>query len=543
MDIKTAAEMLLGNLPAIYGYAVRNIFDYGDAEDLAQEIVCEVLESVGNLNDDRAFLGYVWATAKNTLRVYIRREEQKRRHEKALENTFYRETIIPSPEDGVLDTSQNAEEIYLIRRELSLLSKTRREVSVRYYIQNKSCSEIAEELGISVEAVKYHLFKARAKMKEGYFMERKLGRKSYDPGRFKIDFWGDWNCYNDFFNRKILGAIALAAYYAPVSAEELSVELGVAMPYLEDEIEALLAAGVLKKIGGKYQTGIVILTDEYEKEADKKMTELISGRADDIFEEIKIILPEVRKLDFTGKDYDDNRLLFMLLNIAVVNGFLYAQNKSPYGDPPPLKLGGHGWVFGHDSGYDHCRFIGVSMHAGATESSSWLSAENYRAIGKCQLFNHWRFMEKAKLMIRAIDEKCADNLSEDEQEQLEILIDGGFISVCEGVIKAEFPVFSEDAYNKLTENLLRPAIEKVAAMMTDVSDICEKLLKDYTPASVRDQCGAVAKINHRLESGAMLLEELIARGDLALPAGKVPLCTFGVRGNRADADEQASRAG
>ncbi len=322
----------------------------------------------------------------------------------------------------------------------------------------------------------------------------------------------------------------MAAYYAPASAEELSVELGVAMPYLEDEIEVLLAAGIIRKTGEKYQTNIVVLTDEYEKEADKKMADFISGRADDIFEEIKMILPEVRKLDFTGKDYDDNRLLFMLLNIAVVNGFIYAQNESPYGDPPPLKLGGHGWVFGHDSGYDHCRFIGVSMHAELSESSSWFSAENYRAIGKCQLFNHWRFMEKAKLMIRAIDEKCADNLSENEQEQLEILIDGGFISACEGVMRAEFPVFSEDAYNKLTEDLLKPAIEKVAAMMTDVSDICEKLLKDYTPASVRDQCGPVAKINHRLESGAVLLETLLERGKLVLPKGKVPICTFGVRG-------------
>ncbi len=342
MDIKTAAEMLRDNLPAIYGYAVRNIFDYGDAEDLAQEIVCEVLESVGNLNDDRAFWGYVWATAKNTLRVYIRREQQKRKHENAAEKAFYRETIIPSPEDGVLDASQNAEEIYLIRRELSLLSKTRREVSVRYYIQNKSCSEIAEELGISVEAVKYHLFKARAKMKEGYFMERKLGKKSYDPGRFSVDFWGDWNRYSDFFNRKILGAIALAAYYAPVSAEELSVELGVAMPYLEDEIEALLAAEIIKKIGGKYQTSLVILTGEYEKEADKALEKLIARRAEEIFNDISKIVPEVRELDFSGRGYDDNRLLFMLLNIAVVNGFIYARNKSPYGEPPALKLGGHG---------------------------------------------------------------------------------------------------------------------------------------------------------------------------------------------------------
>ena len=214
----------------------------------------------------------------------------------------------------------------------------------------------------------------------------------------------------------------------------------------------------------------------------------------------------------------------MLLNISVVNGFIYARNKSPYGDLPSLKLGGHGWVFGHDSGYDRCRFLGVTMHTEVPESSLWFSAENYRAIVNCQLWDHWRFTEKAKLMVRAIDEKCADNLSENEQEQLEILIDGG-------VMKTKFPVFSEDAYNKLTENFLKPAIEKVAAIMTDVSDICEKILVAHAPASVRNQCGAVAKINHRLESGAILLEALIARGDLALPAGKVPLCTFGVKGN------------
>ncbi len=536
MDIKTAAEMLMDNLPAIYGYAVRNLYEYGDAEDLAQEIVCEVLESVGSLHDDRAFWGYVWATAKNTLRVYIRREKQKKKSEPAAEKAFYRETILPSPEDDVFERWQNAEEIYLIRRELSLLSKTRREVSVRYYIHNKTCSEISEELKISVDAVKYHLFKARAKMKEGYFMKRELGRKSYDPGRFSINFWGDRNRYDDFFDRKIRGAIVLSAYYAPMAAEELSVELGVAMPYLEDEIEALLAAGVLKKIGGKFQTNIVILTDEYEKEADKKLTNLISGRAKDVFEDIKRKLPDVRKLDFTGKNYDDNRLLFMLLNIAVVNGFIYARNKSPYGEPQPLKLGGHGWIFGHDSGYDNGRFYGVSLHcelpeAGIPETRTWFSVENYKAIAKCQLWNHWKFSEKTRLMISAVEGKRDDGLGKSEQEQLEILIDGGFISVSDGIMKAEFPVFSEKAYNELTENLLSPVIEKICGLMIEAADVCEKLLKDHAPANVRDQCGTIAKINHRLEAGAILLEALMVAGELNLPAGKVPLCTFGVKRN------------
>ena len=31
MDIKTAAQMLTENLPAIYGFAVRNLYDAGEA--------------------------------------------------------------------------------------------------------------------------------------------------------------------------------------------------------------------------------------------------------------------------------------------------------------------------------------------------------------------------------------------------------------------------------------------------------------------------------------------------------------------------------
>ena len=70
-------------------------------------------------------------------------------------------------------------------------------------------------------------------------MNRTLGEKSYNPVRFEIDFWGtkagDDNEYRSFRERKIRGNILLAAYYTPISAQELSIELGVAMPYLEDE--------------------------------------------------------------------------------------------------------------------------------------------------------------------------------------------------------------------------------------------------------------------------------------------------------------------
>lgn len=80
-------------------------------------------------------------------------------------------------------------------------------------------------------------------------MTRKLGEKCYNPGIFRLDFWGDKNKYDGLFNRKLPGSIVLAAYYEPMTAEALSMELGVSMPYLEEEIEILEAAGMLKRMG------------------------------------------------------------------------------------------------------------------------------------------------------------------------------------------------------------------------------------------------------------------------------------------------------
>ena len=68
-------------------------------------------------------------------------------------------------EEELAEHEEQDEEIYRLRRELSLLSKMHREVSVMYYVKNMSCSEIAKAQNISIEMVKYHLFKTRKLLK------------------------------------------------------------------------------------------------------------------------------------------------------------------------------------------------------------------------------------------------------------------------------------------------------------------------------------------------------------------------------------------
>ena len=103
-------------------------------------------------------------------------------------------------------------------------------------------SEIAKEQNISLEMVKYHLFKTRQLLKEGFGMERQYGEKSYNPAKFEFItiFSGQFNReYRNLFTRKLPGNILHSAYYTPLTIRELSVELGVSTVYMEDEVALL----------------------------------------------------------------------------------------------------------------------------------------------------------------------------------------------------------------------------------------------------------------------------------------------------------------
>ena len=522
MTDKRASELLSENLTAIYGYAFSKLYDKDKVDDLTSEIVYEIIVSARNLQNEDAFWGFAWKIAENTFKRFIRKSELAAKNVELTEENIGVYDL--SPEQEYIEKETESEEIYLLRRELSLLKKTHREVCVAYYVDNKSCSQIAKEQNISVEMVKYHLFKTRKLLKEGIGMTRTLGEKSYNPGVFRLDFWGDKNKYYDLFNRKLPGSIVLAAYYEAMTAEALSMELGVSMPYLEEEIEILENAGVLKKIGDKYQTNIVIITDAYEKEFVKNTSAIYATVAKSVFQKVTGLLPQIRELDFYGNDYDDNRLLFGLLNLAFVKGYILAKKKSPLGNPNSLPLGCNGWIFGYDNDYKNHHFHGVTMETWNKNGTAWYSAENYRVIKQAQMYDHYDFRNKSEALCDAILENEANR----ENPTLPWLIENRLILCKNNKLFANFIVFERDILDKIT-SILSDIIEEVSNCMIDISDRAEKILAEHAPAYLKGQCGDIVKIHHRLDVAAFLLEELIKENKLIVPNEKTPLCIFGVK--------------
>jgi hypothetical protein len=65
--------------------------------------------------------------------------------------------------------------------------------------------------------------------------------------------------------------------------------------------------------------------------------------------------------------------------------------------------------------------------------------------------------------------------------------------------------------------------------MIDISNQAEKILAEHAPVALKGECSDIAKIHHRLDVAAFLMEELIKENKLIVPNEKTPLCIWGVK--------------
>ena len=320
MEQEKIVAFLEENIKTIYAYALARVSRKEEAEDLAGDIMLAIMQDGHRVEREEAFFGYVWSIAANTYKKYLRK--QSRSHMSELEEADV-ETEDFSEE--VLANLWQKEQTGKLRRELALLSKEYRECTVAYYFEELSCKEVAEKFHISLEMVKYYLFKTRKMLKEGIEMERVFGEKSYKPGTFELVTIFDKNYnaeYVNLFGRKLSGNILLSAYYTPMTIRELSMEMGVSTVYMEDEVVLLEKYGLLKALsGGKYQTNLAIITEEYTKEFYRTVKAECQSILHKILAAVRGKMEAIREVGFIGNHLSENRLLWGFLYLLMHHGY------------------------------------------------------------------------------------------------------------------------------------------------------------------------------------------------------------------------------
>ncbi|MBQ3792563.1 MAG: sigma-70 family RNA polymerase sigma factor [Clostridia bacterium] len=258
-DAERFAEDYLGKL---FYFALKKTGNESDADDLTQDIAEAVLAGLSRGCDPENFDAWVWAVARNRWKRWARRKYYG--PEGSFADVDGMEAVLSDGED--MEASfVLSEDLMTLRRELAFIRRDYRQILVAHYFDNKSVSAIAREFSIPLGTVKTKLQSSRRKLKEGMEMARTFGKRSYQPENITFhmdgmtgDFGQPWSILTHLLYKNIF----LEAYENPSTAEELALELGIALPYMEDELDYLVREELLKKSGNKYETAFRIYSRE-----------------------------------------------------------------------------------------------------------------------------------------------------------------------------------------------------------------------------------------------------------------------------------------
>ena len=273
-------------LDKIYGFSYRRCATSYEAEDLCSEIIAAVISAIKNHESVDNFNAFVWTVAR---RVYADFCEQRNKGSKtiSIENSELPLTEAESEIDKFIEDEDTAQKLKKILDEIAFLSKIYREVMILYYLDGLKVAQIAARLNISEESVKQRLFSARNTVRKEV---KAMNNRNLSLKPVRLVMMGTGNpCGNDpteEAKRAFSQSLIYLCKDKPKTAKELSEELCVPMPFIEEELEIQCYGqngnyGMLRKTdNGKYViNALVVDYGEYEKASDifeKHLPEIVS---------------------------------------------------------------------------------------------------------------------------------------------------------------------------------------------------------------------------------------------------------------------------
>lgn len=489
----------------IFNYCLGKTRDRDEAEDLSQEILLELLKSSQNIRDEKAFYGFMWAVAGNVYKQWCRKRQQNR--------TCELTEVSAATEDVYFDDEN--EDIYLLRRELSLLSQKYRRATILYYIERKSCAEIAQLLFISESMVKYLLFKARTILKEGMNMERNLGQLSYNPKSLIPMYNGSGpNRFWDFMQSKIRQNIVSACYNDALTVQQISLETGIPLPYLDDEIAELVKYKILIQDGKHYQSNVIVISADCTDEINRAVTKYHERIADRIESFLKNDLQAFKDIGFVGADYSENTLRWQMLSLINIMIILYNTPVVENNDAtcfPKTGWGDHALLWLVEQGCTASYLCNFSQIGG--KNGDRLQFADYIPKPRGDHHDFYGNERYTDIFLDIVNGNTT-HFSEYDLEAVADMIKKGYVCKEEDGFRALVPIYTQAQYQKAVKMIHKLISSELSNTLMEMDRTVESILREHTPKYLHTQIGAIACMDRFGNAVSMPIRYLLDRGVL-----------------------------
>lgn len=475
----------------LFYFCLKKTSDNYAAEDLTSDILLNIITALEKGIVPEHFSSWVWQIARNRYSVWAGKKHKQNASESAADiEEIEIEDRTAVPEDVLIRKDQ----LLLLRREMSFISSHYRDIVVAYYFQGIKISDIALSLNLTQGTVMSKLHRARNILKEGMNMAREFGEKSYNPEQISFCASGNqpsglpWSA----IKRKIPVNILCHAHNNPCTIQELALELGIAAPYMEEEVELLLQAELLKKINHeKYLTNFFIVPRECQNEINEKCCDFAEQHAAVFWQLAEKALKKATELGVTTGDYSDNdaQMFFAFYLEQIIENSCFSVNWHSHFK----RADGGSWgLIGFESG-SACRLPSTFFN---NNGNGWKGVywEGYQAHPGDAIFGKRRYKNDVpdsylnmtlKMLAKSSDPA---SFSEMEKDNLQKLTEDGFCGVhSDGTAFVNALVFQDDMISRLHEYLnTLPEYISLLENMRDFFDAVKEIVSRYSNKYLQD---------------------------------------------------------
>jgi RNA polymerase sigma factor, sigma-70 family len=457
-------EIFVKYINKILSFSQNRTYSQEEAEELTQEILLQAMKNVSTINDINKFEAWLWGVANNTLKSFrrgrgrIRDMYSPEDFEDIGDQIYYDEYEIE--QDDIYST---------LRKNITQLSASYRDIIVMYYYDNLTSAEIAERLNIPEGTVRYRLSLGRNKLKKELDTMQETALK---PVRLNLYTQGSYGGFPQMYlNDALSQNILWQTYKESRNVEDLSKILGVPAYYIEDRIEILLKCGTITQpTQSTILTDIIIYDESINKYDEAQSKECIKALSDILFEKANIFAVKTLELDiFTAnKSYDELMCLFCTM---AFDHFEKKHNIKYEWYDIPEKFDGWQWEFyAQTTEYKSVFFF---------DNRNWIDTAHHTIGHMVYVFPPFKNINAMSKDELSVCEKIikGESITDDEKEYAAMAIKNEFVKKTGDKSELNIPFFPIAQYEQFKEML--------PDVFEDIMPLYQKQVKKYSDGYIK----------------------------------------------------------
>lgn len=343
-------------------------------------------------------------------------------------------------------------------------------------------------------------------------MERKLGERSYHPQSLIPMYSGEGpNRFWDFMQSKIRQNIVGACFNDSLTVQGISLETGIPLPYLDDEIHALTEKQILICEGNHYKSNVIVITSDCRREIDNEAVQYHHKIAEAINEFIDESIDDFKQIGFYGHNFSEKSIRWMLATL-VFRAVLHCHDGIRPGDVPKTAWGEHAYLYCvedfPESPKQIFAYSGMSSHHNDGlfffDYVQKKNGDHHDFYGNDRYVNIFCDIAKGQ----------TEKFSEYDWEAVAEMIHLGYVYRDNDSYWVSTPVYTREQFNHANEMATAFVNETLAPMIVDLNRSAVQILSDHTPKHLQDQVQGIAAMDKFVNGVSIPATIMIEKGYL-----------------------------